>query len=78
MYLSFELEREQGMTITKSKKICQQKDHWKCQERIGTMWSRKESLARAQDESTKISETITNAKSKVRHFDNCSLVDDLL
>ena len=38
----------------------------------------KESLARAQDESTKISETITNAKSKVRHFDNCSLVDGLL
>jgi len=37
-----------------------------------------EKKARAQDESTKISETITNAKSKVRHFDNCSLADGLL
>ncbi|KAG4946808.1 hypothetical protein JHK87_042815 [Glycine soja] len=38
----------------------------------------KKSLARAQDKSTKIYETITNAKSKVRHFDNFSLADGLL
>ncbi|TKY60190.1 Phospholipase protein [Spatholobus suberectus] len=38
----------------------------------------KETLARAQDESARISETITYAKSKVRRFVNCSLADGLL
>ncbi|CAJ1938256.1 unnamed protein product [Sphenostylis stenocarpa] len=38
----------------------------------------KETLARADDESSRIREHITYAKSKVRPFFNCSLVDGLL
>lgn len=38
----------------------------------------KERLARAHDESTKISQIVKDAKSKVRRFLDCSLIDDLL
>jgi ribosomal protein S21 len=41
-----------------------------------TLW--KERLARSQHESTKTYQEIKSAKSRVKQFLNCSLVDDLL
>jgi chromosome segregation ATPase len=38
----------------------------------------KEKLARSQDKSVEISQTIENATSKVKQFLNCSLINDLL
>lgn len=38
----------------------------------------KESLVRAEDDYSKISQTFTDARSKVRQFANCSLADGLL